>query len=394
MIEMTTEMQNSAKKVSYDMIYLVNCSLHGIVPEQNRVEQMDLTALYHMAKYHSLTAMVCMALETAGAFSTCQEAELVKKWKDAKEKAIRKNLMLDAERKEILSFMEGKGIWYLPLKGILLKEMYPKLGMREMADNDILYDKEYQKELLYFMKARGYEASQIGKGNHDIYQKAPVYNFEFHTALYSAAYDRSWEEYYRNTKQRLVKEDGNLFGYHFKEEDFYVYIITHAYKHYTISGTGLRSLLDSYIFLNQKEADLNWHYMAVELEDLRVTEFERESRELCKKIFSKKIYLLTQKETEMLAYYLGSGTYGTLKNNVEKKFRRYQSENKPVTTVTRIKYYLGRLIPDREHYKNYAPFVYRHPWLISFYLVFRVVRGLIRKGNTIRKEIQIVHRME
>lgn len=34
----------------------------------------------------------------------------------------------------------------MPLKGILLKEMYPKIGMLQMADNDILYDKQYRKE--------------------------------------------------------------------------------------------------------------------------------------------------------------------------------------------------------------------------------------------------------
>ena len=77
----------------------------------------------------------------------------------------------------------------MTLKGIILKEMYPKLGMRQMADNDILYDKQYQEELLNFMIARGYEPSQIGEGNHDVYEKAPVYNYEFHTALYNVATD-------------------------------------------------------------------------------------------------------------------------------------------------------------------------------------------------------------
>lgn len=391
MLEIPTVIQSLAVKAGFDMLYLVTCSIHGIVPEQNRVEQMDLAQLYRVAKNHSLTAMVCMALETAGALSDNQDAQLIGKWKDAKEKAIRKNLMLDTERNKILSFMEREGIWYLPLKGILLKELYPKLGMRQMADNDILYDRTFQEELYLFMTARGYRACEIGKGNHDIYYKEPVYNYELHTALFGTLHDKNWEIYYRDVKKRLIKDDANQYGYHFKEEDFYIYLMTHNYKHYSGGGTGIRSLLDLYVFLKQKEAGLNWHYIGAELEELHITEFEYESRQLCRKLFSEKTYPLTQKELETLSYYLASGTYGTLNNKIEKKLSKYQPDHKQLTVVTRIRYYMDRLLPDEDHYKNYAPFVYKHRWLTPFYLIFRVVRGLIRKRKMIQRELQVLH---
>ncbi len=393
MVKIDFDKQNPAEKTGYDMIYLIICSLHGIVPEQSKVEQMNLAALYNLSKKHGLTAMVCMPLDTVGVFSTSTDKDLVKKWKDAKEKAIRKNLMLDAERNEILSYMDREGIWYLPLKGILLKEMYPKLGMRQMADNDILYDKRYQQELMQFMTARGYEPSQIGKGNHDIYRKEPVYNFEMHTALYGAAHDKNWEAYYRNVKQRLRKDEGNRFGYHFREEDFYIYLLTHIYKHYRGSGTGIRSLLDIYVFLKDRRMKLNWHYIAVEMERLGISEFEQESRELCIRLFSKEQYPITQREREIVAYYHSSGTYGTIENNVEHKLRKYQSDNEPISAVTRLKYFYARLIPDMDYYKNYVPFVYRHKILIPFYILFRVLRGLLRHRKLIQNELQALNRI-
>lgn len=393
MIDINTEIQNPEVKTGYDMLYLVTCSLHGIVPKQNFVEQMDLSALYRISKKHSLTAIVCMALEAADVFSVCTSLQLVKQWKDTKAKAIRKNLMLDTERKEILSFMENKGIWYLPLKGIILKELYPKLGMREMADNDILYDKQHQKELMNFMITRGYEASQIGEGNHDIYKKAPIYNYELHTALYGKSHHSNWQEYYENVRQQLIKDEANDFGYHFSDEDFYIYITTHMYKHYNVSGTGFRSLLDIYVFLKQKELKLNWNYILKELEYLQIKEFEQENRELCKKLFSKKSYRLTEIEREVFTYYLGSGTYGTMKNRIEKKLRKYQPDNNPKTTFTKIKYYLERLIPDMNYYKNHIPFIYRHKWLIPFFLVLRVLRGIIRNRKRIQNEIQLVNKL-
>ncbi|WP_392486699.1 nucleotidyltransferase family protein [Haloimpatiens sp. FM7315] len=390
MIEVDKETQNLNIKTGYDMIYLVSCILGGILPKKNSVEQMDLPNIYSMAKKHSLTAISYMALESSNVFSICKDVELAIKWRNAKEKAIRKNLMMDAEREEILSFMEGEGIWYTPLKGIILKDMYPRIGMRQMADNDILYDKKYQKELLDFMTARHYEASEIGKGSHDVYHKAPIYNYELHTSLYSKGHDRSCQEYYRNVKQRLIKDEDNNFGYHFSDEDFYIYIITHSYKHYNGSGTGLRFLLDIYVFLEQKKEKLKWNYILVELDKLNIKEFEEKSRELSKKLFSEKKYQLTKEELETFIYYLGSGTYGTIKNSIENKMRKYQPDSKPMTAVTKIKYYLRRLVPDMEYYKNHVYFLYRHKGLIPFFLVFRVLRGLIKNGKRIQKEIQLV----
>lgn len=68
------------------------------------------------------------------------EAELLTKWKQTRDMAIRKNAMLDLSRESLFAYFEEQGIWYMPLKGSILKDMYPRLGMRQMADNDILID--------------------------------------------------------------------------------------------------------------------------------------------------------------------------------------------------------------------------------------------------------------
>ena len=393
MIKNEKEVHNSNEKSGYDMLYLTACSLHGIVPEQRCVEQMNLSEIFRISSFHSITAMVYMSLESSDFFSASEDKELVRKWKEAKEKAISKTLLLDEERKKILVFMEERNIWYLLLKGIILKDLYPRLGMRQMADNDILYDKNYQKELFNFMTRRGYEASEVGKGNHDVYKKKPIYNYELHTQLYSFKHNQNWQSYYKNIKKRLIKDKSNNFGYHFSDEDFYLYIITHGFKHYSDGGTGIRTLIDIYLFLQYKEASLDWNYVEVELDELCIAEFESESRKLCKKLFSKKTYSLSQKERKTLFYYLNAGTYGTMKNCIEKKVRKFQPDQKPVTTVTKLKYCYSRFFPDIEHYKNFAPFVYRHKWLIPFYLVFRTIRGLIKNRKKIWIEIQELRRL-
>ncbi len=98
--------------VSRDLIYLLSCAVNGTVPDGVRVNAMDTEQLYCLAKFHSLRAAVCIALERAG-FADNQ-------FHQAYMKAVRKNIYLDAERKMITEEFEKHGIWYLPLKGSVL----------------------------------------------------------------------------------------------------------------------------------------------------------------------------------------------------------------------------------------------------------------------------------
>lgn len=60
---------------------------------------------------------------------------------------------------------------YLPLKGIIMKDYYPSVGMRQMSDNDILFDADAWERMEKHMISEGYKAEYVGKGNHDAYHK-------------------------------------------------------------------------------------------------------------------------------------------------------------------------------------------------------------------------------
>lgn len=388
---------NTASGISIDLIYLASCAVCGVVPDKERIKKMDLAGLFRAAQFHLLSSAACMALESAGVFEAdsflmAEESmrQLAKDWKEKKNKAIRKNLLLDTERRELLAAMEREGIWYLPLKGIILKEFYPKAGMRQMADNDILFDSQFQWRLKEIMESRGFQTISIARGNHDVYEKKPVYNYEMHTSLYGRVHDEAWAAYYSNVKERLIKEENSSYGYHFSDEDFYVYLITHACKHHNSGGTGIRSLLDIYVYLRKMESALDWNYISGELQKLHVEDFEADSRRVAEKLFSQEVNELNEREAELLRYFLGSGAYGTMKNRVVKKLHEYQKDGEPIKAGTKRRYLVGRLFPDEEFYQNYAPFAYRHRWFIPIFIPFRAVRGVLRNGKKIVREFKMV----
>ena len=159
-----------------DMVYLAACAVNGIIPDRERVQAMDQEALFQLAKQHLLTGIIAFALESAGFGSERTTA--------AKGQAIRKVLLLTAEKDKILEQFEKAGIWYLPLKGSLLKDLYPAIGMRQMSDVDILIDAGRLQDAKAIMQELHYEKFEEG-GAHIEFQKKPLYNIELHKRLFS-----------------------------------------------------------------------------------------------------------------------------------------------------------------------------------------------------------------
>lgn len=378
------------EKTSELLIYLMACSLQGTEPEGAPLANIDLETLLRLAKAHSVSAMVCMALEQTDAFQHAAETTRLK-WLEAKNKAIRKNMLLDAERHQLEKEFAEHGIWYMPLKGSILKDWYPKFGMREMADNDILFDASQRKEVKAIFRGRGYTVKEYNKSNHDEYEKPPIYNFEMHVSLFYGMY-KEFTKQYENVKERLLPVDGTAYQFAFTPEDFYVFALAHAHKHYSHSGTGVRTLADIYVMDRHLGDIMDRDEVEQKLTQLGIAEYEQHSRVLAEKLFSAVRPLaeteLTEDEKEMLLYYCDATTYGTVGNSVNNRLHELQEGSEDITRWTKLKYCCVRLFPGRDFCKYAYPFVYKHPWTMPFFWVWRIVDKGITHRRKVKQELK------
>lgn len=406
------ELSETLWNIGGNLLYLTACGLQGKTPSADRMATMDLRQTYRMAKMHSMRAVSYYGLQawiTSSGQVSAEAEDVLAQWKEAYNKAIRKNMLFDIEREGLESFMEEQGIWYMPLKGTLLKEWYPQAGMREMADNDILIDVAFRQKIHDFMVARGYEASHYIPAEeneelvpyfvHDSYYKQPIYNFEMHFALFSLASGvPSWVEYYGNVKERLLKTENSQYRYRFSEEDFYVYMTTHASKHFNGGGHGMRNLMDVVIFLREKP-QMDWNYIEQELEKLGLAEHENIVRSLASKVFDPDFWenqstpdTLTTKEQELLALCISAGTYGTAERKLENSIRKV-SKGKRITLSDRLTYLWNRLFAPKEVYLHLYPKLAKHKWLLPFCVIRRMFRGLF-KVRKFWKEMKLIWKIK
>lgn len=386
---------------AWDMLYLVQCSINGLVPDLDRVAKMDLAKVYARSGSQSLEAMTYMALESLMKVSPVEkitdETQVLGKWKEAKNKAIRKTILMDAARAELFAYLEEKGIWHVALKGAVLCRMYPEYGMRQMSDNDILFDPAFRQEVHDWFVKQGYKVEIFQDCNHDVYQKKPVYNFEMHVSLFGESSYPKFAQYYGGLKDRLTLVPGKKFEYMMSDEDFYLYILAHEYKHYSGNGAGLRTLVDLFVY-HQKRKDLNWEYLHVELEKIGLSGFERTMRELSEKIFNiqKDTTALTNREKRLLESLICSSTYGSRKNFWYSHVKMSQETGTRIPLKIKGRYLMRRLFPDRLYVElwcqEYAPYIAQHRWLMPIAPIWRIVKRCVEKRKQVKAELSRVRK--
>lgn len=357
------------KSLVIDVVYLMRSAWDEVAPHATRIASMDLDAVYRMAKRHMVSSACGMALKAAGIVRP--------DFDDARGKAIRKVAAMDIERERLFSRMDGLGIWYMPLKGCVLQDLYPAYGMREMSDNDILFDGSRADEVRHIMESMGFVTVHFDRVVHDIYHKEPVCNFEMHRKLFDEAYGQRFCEYYRDIERLLIPDGDGTMGMHLRDEDFYVYLLAHEHKHYAAAGTGLRSLLDLYVFLQKKCEALDWTYIKGELEKLGLVSFERSNRELAMHLFGGGE--LTVADCEMLDYVVESGVYGTTEHNIANGVKTYGS----------LGFLFRRAFPAYGEMSSMFPVLKRFPVLLPACWTVRLYGMLAHKRGSVLSKLKI-----
>ena len=115
------------KECNY-LIYIIRSVLNN--QEVKYQEDIDYKKLYNLAKMHTLLVFLYYGLKKYNI------PTLSKILEDYYKNNIYKTAMQDAEREIIVAELEKNHIKYMPLKGSIIKYLYPSIDLRTMCDFD------------------------------------------------------------------------------------------------------------------------------------------------------------------------------------------------------------------------------------------------------------------
>lgn len=284
----------------------------------------------------------------------------------------------------LLDLYEAEGIECVVLKGTILKGFYPTPDMRVMGDLDLLVKKEQLPKAHEILIKNGYteivEDGQNKETNpHEEYIKPPVMLVELHKFLFPKEGFEDIFEHYEHIWEMVVPYKNYKNIYMLNENEFYIYMILHLMKHYKRAGTGIRSLLDIWVYT--KKIELNEEYIENTLKSLGYLKFEKNIKELCYIWFEGKksdnpLFF------EMTNYIFDSGVYGTAKNlktlDIQKK-----------SNTSGIRYILSVVFLPYKSMCMLYPRLKKMPFLLPYYWLIRGLDKFFRQRNRVKKEIEI-----
>ena len=367
------------------LLKIIKAVLNGDSCNLENIEDIDWNLLYDFAAFHSVTEMA--AYKIAEINSVPQEIK--KRFSGALDISIARDTNQEYMVSQMLDEFEKKGIECMPLKGYILKHMYPAPEMRSMCDVDVLIHSSEFEKIREIMEAIGFTFDK--ESPHEfIFSAKPYVSVELHKSIVPD-YNHDLYSYYGDGWRVAKRKRGFNNIYEMSFEDFYIYSIVHAAKHYLNGGTGIRQVSDIYVLLNSDKYDkMDKEYLTNELKKLGLDIFNEIICDLSNVWFREREH--DEKTAQMAEYILMSGTYGTYER--AKSSRVYRKADNDSYKTAKAKLILKMFFPSRIGLINRYPILRKKRWLYPFVVVYRWFDVLINrryqldhiKGNNISDE--------
>lgn len=341
------------------------------VQDKQVFSEENIKQLYKIAKKHDIAHIVADALDKN---DLLQEENLRKQFIMERNLAVYRCEQIQYEFLLLCEILEEAQIDFIPLKGAVLRELYPQPWLRTSCDIDILVkEKDVNRAIEILSKKLKYECRSIGRHDAQLFSETGIH-VELH---YSLLEDGSKEELVLLLNQVWQNVQAKTIHWYTMENSFmYCYLLSHMAKHIKFGGCGIRSVLDIWLF-NQNNIFIRERHDAL-LEQSGLKAFAKAIEKLSN------IWLLDEEYDELSAeleeYILTGGIYGNVKNKVA--VGQVKKKNKFV-------YLCSRIFLSYNQLKYKYPRLQKYPWLFPFYQVKRWFKPMFDKDSKNRTSIEL-----
>ncbi len=328
--------------------------------------------LYKMACEQDLAHLVSSYYIEQGIITGAKLKEMFKKQQIL---SVYRCERLNYEYQQIKETLTDEKIDFVPLKGLIIRELYKEPWMRTSCDLDVLVKKEdLERAVCALKKSNNYV--QKGKiSYHDVSLFSPSqvhlelhFNIKENIDHIDKLLEKVWEYC------QPIRNDS--YEYRQNSEFFFFHIISHIFYHFRAGGCGVRPLID--LYLMHKHCAYDEDKLKALLSECGIYEFYQQIKFLSKVWFEDKEH--TSLTLSMEDFIFSGGVYGSKENELATKKK----------TVSKSKYILTRIFPPYDVIKIRYPILQKHKWLTPFYQIRRLVEAVFsKKSKELKKDIEI-----
>ena len=316
-------------------------------------ENLDLDAACRLVRAHQLTAMAYDGASRCGVDQSHPAMQtLFQRYVKVMQISARQLQALE----KLYAAFEGQGIVCLPLKGCIMKALYPKPELRIMGDADILIRTEQYEQIVPILQTLGFR--RVQESDYDYSWENDALHLELHKSLFPPQ-DADFTRYFGTGWDFASTREGHRHA--MSAADSFIYMFAHFAKHFRGAGVGCRQMTDLWVYL-RAHPELDEAVLADRLEQLHLLRFYRNIRRTLA------VWFEGGAEDELTAfitdYVFDSGCWGTSQNAaLSLGVRDQQTAGK---SNERFAYIWRRLFPGVKRLYYDYPIVKKLPVLIPF----------------------------
>ena len=323
----------------------------------------ELVKLYNLSKSHDLAHLVGDALIKNNLIG---DGEIKANFQHQMMLAVYRYEKINYELGRLREAMNEAKIPFIPLKGSVIRQYYPKPWMRTSCDIDVLvHESDLERAVAILVDKLAYKRES--KGSHDISLFSDYgVHLELHYSLIEENRVGNIESVLQNVWEK-ADPVAETFEYVLSDEMFYYYHIAHMAKHFVYGGCGVRPFLDLWV-LNHC-APFDQENRSAILAEGGLLTFAAEAQALSEVWFGNAEH--TDITRQMQDYLLKGGVYGTTKNRVSVQQVKHDGK---------FRYAISRIWLPYDTLKFHYPSLVGKRVLLPFYEVRRWFKLLFGGG--------------
>lgn len=367
-----------AEKVLFSLLRIAVCHWAGDEAVRAACTPETLERVYALAVKYDLAHLLGLALQKLGLDDTptAQSAN------QQQMLATYRYIQLSHELAAVSGVLEEGEIPFIPLKGAVLRDLYPEAWMRTSCDVDILIHEEDLERATELLKSQ-LQYTCKGRSPHDVALDSPGgVHLELHYTVLERSELAQLPKVMETIWDAATPAAGKRYQKVLSDPMFYCYHIAHMAKHFEIGGCGVRSLLDTWILRHEVKFDESAREALLSQGGLLA--FAKAAEALCEVWFSGGEGDAISAQME--SYIFSGGLYAGMENRVAVEHARNRGG---------LSYVLSRLFLPYEVMVGQYPILKKRKWLLPVCYVARWCRRLfdggLRRGS---KELQVNAAME
>lgn len=279
---------------------------------------------------------------------------------------------------EVFALFEANNIEYLPVKGSVIKPLYPRMEYRIMGDADILIRPDQYPLICSLLPTLGLEEKD--NSDYEYTWESPVLTLELHRFLVSTHFT-DYFAYYENSWQYARKCDHGS-GYRLTPEAHFVYFFVHFAKHYMNGSICAKDLCDIQVW-RKAYPNMDEAYILRQISSLQLTDFYHNILALLDNWFNG-VPATEASEFITLAAFQGGVCTDFNTSAADNVMQRHSNEADSLFQK-KLKWFLHALFPSCSTLSYAYPVLEKAPFLLPLFWVIRWFDALFRDRDKLKR---------